>query len=294
MKKNNTKYGIIIFFFIFLFLGCEEEKLEDSFIEIPSATQTELDQWIDTQFRIPYNIQVIYRWNSASTDQSRPLVPPKEELVQTFLQAVIRIWIHPYNVVAENKEELMKSYTCRELVLVGSGSYNQNSVTLGLAANGYRITLYTVNQFDLRTGGINRSRLQQFFRTMHHEFAHVLNQRKPYDPNFKQITGGYTADWTSISDAQARELGFISAYARSDEREDFVETLVFFITSTEGEWQQLLNSIQNTKGRENILLKLQSVSSYMQETYKVDIRLLREEITKAISEVANGNLEINR
>ena len=288
------KYGIIIFFFAFLLLAsCEENKLEDSFIEIPTEVQTELDKWIDVQFRIPYNINVIYRWNNTVVDQSRVLVPPKEELVQAFLQAVIKIWIHPYNLVAENKEEFMKDYTCRELVLVGSGSYNQGSVTLGEAANGYRITLYTVNQFDLRTGGISRSRLQLFFRTMHHEFAHVLNQRKPYDPNFKRITGGYTADWTSLSDIQARELGFISAYARSDEREDFVETLAFFITYTESEWQQLLNSIQNTRGRENILLKLQSVNTYMQETYKVDITQLREKITKAISEVASGNLEIN-
>lgn len=281
----------ILYFFLFIALfSCKEDAITDSGIEIPAESQTELDQWIDATFRVPYNVRVDYRWNNTVSDPGHITVPPREELVQPFLKAVLKIWLTPYIRVAETGEDFMKDYICRELVLVGSGSYNEGgSVTLGLAANGYRITLYTVNQFDLANGTVSRAALKRFFQTMHHEFGHVLNQRKPYDTKFQQITGNYSADWTSLSDAQSRELGFITAYARSADMEDFVEVLSHYITYTEAEWQALMNSIKNTQAREYIRLKLQSAGSYMKNTYGVNIQELRDEVTSAIAEVAAGN-----
>jgi substrate import-associated zinc metallohydrolase lipoprotein len=284
---------IFLFMVVLAISSCREDAITDSGIEIPPGPQTELDKWIDATFRVPYNVNVQYRWNNNMTDAGHIVVPPHEELIQPFLKAVSKIWLTPYIRVAETKGEFMKDNICRQLYLVGSGSYNQGSVTLGYASAGYRITLFTVNQFDLEGKNVSRSALQRFFQTMHHEFGHILNQRKPYNPNFQQITGNYSADWTTLSDAQARELGFITAYARSAHMEDFVEVLSYYITYTEAEWQNLMNSIYNTQAREYIRLKLQSVSGYMKNTYGVNIQELREEITVAIAEVAAGNLEIN-
>ena len=290
-----TKYNRFIYFLSILTLGlssCGEDAITDSAITIPSGPQTELDKWIDNTFRLPYNINVEYRWNN-NIDQGHVLVPPKEKLVQPFLKAVLKIWLTPYIRVAESKEDFMKDYTCRQLNLIGSGNYNYGSVTLGQASNGYTITLYTVNQFDLEGGYINRRTLNEFFRTMHHEFGHILNQRKPYDPNFQRITGNYSADWTIMSNTQARELGFISAYARSAESEDFVEILSYYSTSTDSEWNALINAIKNTQSREYINQKVKVVKDYMKSSYGIDLEKLRGEITKAISEVADGNLEVN-
>jgi substrate import-associated zinc metallohydrolase lipoprotein len=285
------KLRIVIYSFLFFFVltipACQEDRITNSNIEIPEGPQSELDKWIDENFRIPYNINVLYQWNSAEVDVSHELVPPNEEVVFPFLKSVLKVWLTPYIQVANTKMDFMKDYTCRSLVLVGSGSYNQGSVTLGLASNGYKITLYTVNQFGK---GLD---LQEYFRVMHHEFGHILNQRKAYGYNFQKITGKYSADWTSLKDNQARELGFISAYARSADTEDFVEVLSFYITYTEDEWQKLLNTIKDPKGKEYILLKLQFVKSYMKDSYGVDILKLREAVTKAISEAVDGNLEIN-
>ena len=294
-ESMKIKYKWIIFFLSALTLGfssCGEEPITDSAITIPSGPQTELDKWIDNTFRIPYNISVVYQWNN-SVDEGDIIVPPKEELVQPFLKAVLKIWLTPYIRVADNKENFMKDYSCRQLNLVGSGRYSYNAVVLGQAQNGYTITLYTVNQFDLEGKSISRATLNEFFRTMHHEFAHILNQRKPYDPNFQRITGNYSADWTILSHAQARELGFISNYARSAESEDFVEIFAYYCTSTESEWNALINTIKNTQSREYINLKAKFVRDYMKNSYNIDLEKLRDEITKAISEVANGNLEIN-
>jgi substrate import-associated zinc metallohydrolase lipoprotein len=273
------------------FYSCEEDPISDSGIEVPQGPQTDLDKWIDDTFRAPYNINVQYKWNITEIDPSHVTVPPREELVQPFLKIVRKIWLTPYIRVAENGAEFMKDYSCRKMVLIGSGSYNQGSVTLGSAANGYLITLYTVNQFDF-SKKISQPVLKRFFRTMHHEFGHILNQRKPYNPNFQKITGNYTSDWTTLNDTQARELGFISAYARSAEMEDFVEVFSFYITNTDSEWQSLINAIKSEKGREYIRLKVQSVNSYMKNTYSIDILKLREQVTTAISEVAEGNLDI--
>ncbi|GHU65108.1 hypothetical protein FACS1894123_10810 [Bacteroidia bacterium] len=273
------------------FYSCGEDAILDSGIEIPQGPQTDLDIWIDNTFRIPYNIDVQYKWNVAGIDPSHVTVPPREEVVQPFLKIVLKIWLTPYNRVAENGSEFMKDYSCRQMILIGSGSYNQGSMTLGSAVNGYLINLFTVNQFDF-SKKISQPALLRFFRTMHHEFGHILNQRKPYNPNFQNITGNYSADWTALNDTQARELGFISAYARSADLEDFVEVFSHYITNTEPEWQSLINSIGSEQGREYIRLKVQSVSSYMKNSYGIDILKLREQVTSAISEVAEGNLEI--
>ncbi|MDR0732673.1 MAG: putative zinc-binding metallopeptidase [Dysgonamonadaceae bacterium] len=270
-----------------LAVSCREDAITNSGVETPAAPETELDRWIDTTFRIPYNIRVEYRWNSDAMDPGHTTVPPREELVQPFLQAVLNVWLNPYIQVAETGADFMKDYTCRQLNLVGSGSYNQGSVTLGLAKNGYTITLYTVNWFDLAANTVKKETLREYFRTMHHEFGHILNQRKPYDPNFQRITGNYSADWTALNDKQARELGFISAYARSADVEDFVEILSYYITYSDEEWQQLIGSIQSVRGQEYIRLKTQSVVSYMKNTYGVDLLRLRGEITTAIEIMVN-------
>lgn len=283
--KNITYYSLVLL--ACLFTACSNDDVGESLISIPDS---KMDAWVKSEFLTPYNIKVDYRMNSADLDQSRPLAPVKQELVQPFLKAVKKIWINSYINSAEDGVDFMKENAARQLILVGSGSYNQGSVTLGLASNGYTITLYTINSFDLEKG-VSRDALQQFFQTMHHEFGHILNQKKTYDNNFQNITGGYTASWQSNTNAEARELGFISNYARSAHTEDFVEVLAHYICYTEDAWNNLLNSIQSESARTAIKKKQSAVSSYMRDTYGVDIKKLREEVLKAIDEVAGGNLD---
>ena len=292
MNKNKLLIGIGIFAFVSIFfISCNnDDEIIGSIIEIPEESASELDQWIDSTFRVPYNIYVEYKWNSSDVDQSKDIVPPKEELVKPFLKTVLKVWLKTYTSVSETGEGFMKNYSCRKLKLIGSGSYNSGSVTLGLAENGYKITLYTVNDFNL-DNGVSRSDLREYFRVMHHEFGHVLNQRKPYDEDFQNITGAYTSDWTSINDNEARELGFISAYARSADTEDFVEVLSYYICYSATEWDELMAAISNEEAVDYINQKVQMVSSYMNDTYGVDILKLREAIITALDEVLNGDLD---
>jgi substrate import-associated zinc metallohydrolase lipoprotein len=310
MKLKIFTYTFI-FLFVLLINACKEEGLTDSpETETPIRPQSALDKWIDSVFYKPYNINVIYTWNDTKNDSSTWL-PPKEELVQPFLKAVLKIWLAPYVQSANTKDEFIKDYTCRQLILVGNEAYNQALVSLGIVSNGYRLTIYNVDQLDLSSDSVSlSSELKKQFRALHHEYGHILSQYRNYkacndtlvvdgdtivgERGFAEIPGSYTNNWTDINDTQARELGFISAYARSAHAEDFVETLSYYITSTETEWTELLESIEKEEGLNEISRKLQFVTKYMENAYHINIATLRKAVTTAISDVAGGNLEINQ
>lgn len=297
-KRIKYSFFALLSLLLVSFSSCREEPLSGTVLS-DLEPMTELDLWIDTAFRQTYNIRVQYRWDETDTDHTRDLVPPKVDLVQPFLKAVLKVWARPYTEVAELGDEFLRQYSFRELKLVGSGSWNSGSVTLGLASGGYKITLYTVNDFDLEAG-VSKSVLQYFFQVMHHEFGHILNQRKKYDEQFKNISGGYRADWTSITDEEALLAGFVSPYSMSGEGEDFVEILAYYVCYTQAEWEQLLylnissTDVNYSTYQEALRMineKLQMVKTYMQDTYGVDIDLLREAILESIDEVVAGNLD---
>ena len=68
-------------------------------------------------------------------------------------------------------------------------------MVLGTAEGGKKITLYNVN--DLNVKKINIEKLNNYyFETMHHEFAHILHQKRNFDPSFNRISEEICgADW---------------------------------------------------------------------------------------------------
>ena len=51
---------------------------------------------------------------------------------------------------------------------------------LGTAEGGKKITLYEVNSLDFENVDIEVLN-EYYFKTMHHEFAHILHQKRNYD-----------------------------------------------------------------------------------------------------------------
>ena len=128
---------------------------------------------------------------------------------------------------------------------------------------------------------------------MHHEFAHILHQTKPYSSDFDMISGtGYVKDsWNSTySDEEALQHGFITPYASSEPNEDFVELLSTYITNTPKFWSDMLKTA-GKDGSAIIEQKFDIVYNYMKNTWGIDLNDLRDVILKRQGEIDQLDLD---
>jgi substrate import-associated zinc metallohydrolase lipoprotein len=85
---------------IFLGACANDEPLKDSILDVSTPSKTALDSWIDTNYLIPYNINVQYKWNQNLVDNNRFLAPPLQSKVQPALEIVQKIWLDSYKAIA--------------------------------------------------------------------------------------------------------------------------------------------------------------------------------------------------
>lgn len=159
-----------------------------------------------------------------------------------------------------------------------------------------KVTLYMVNNLTDAMLESYASMTQYYFHTMHHEFTHILNQKKPYDTSYNKITeSGYVSgNWYQIQDSEAHGKGFVTPYAMSEGLEDFAEMLSTYITYTPEQWQAILDDAQENGGEEAVAAlnqKLNIVRNYMQDSWNVDIDVLRAAILRRGSELSSLDLE---
>ncbi|EJX04201.1 lipoprotein, partial [gut metagenome] len=155
---------------------------------------------------------------------------------------------------------------------------NGGSMVLGTAEGGLKITLFNVNGLNVEKPDPEVLN-EWYFKTMHHEFSHILHQTKNYSTDFIKISeGSYTGPgWVNVKDSEARALGFVTGYASSEVNEDFVETIANYIVKSDKQWQQILNEA-GKEGSTMILKKLDMVTKYLKESWSVDIQAIHEEV----------------
>ncbi len=91
----------------------EKETIADDLV-IPGLGGTEeianeLDQWLYENFTVPYNIEVIYRWDAAqmySNITTSRLVPVEYGLVKPMLAAIRDVWFEPFFQASGGKDFL--------------------------------------------------------------------------------------------------------------------------------------------------------------------------------------------
>ncbi|SFI99404.1 substrate import-associated zinc metallohydrolase lipoprotein [Myroides guanonis] len=250
------------------FASCsKEDSLGETRIDLTPERKTELDNWIDKNYLETYNMQVFYRWDQYKVDMNRYLTPPRVDRVQPTLEVVKAIWLDSYEKIAG--EMFVKETAAKELVLVGSVNSNTNgTVTLGVAEQGVRISLFELNKLDTK----NRSQVEQFIHTIQHEYVHILNMKWPFDEGaFLKITpGSYRADWQNASNAEANSLGFISAYSRSAPGEDFAEMVATMLQDVE-KYNAMVDAIPSEFGRSKIREKEAYAVSYYKNSMGIDL-----------------------
>lgn len=273
MKIVKPYKKILIVFAIVSLMACSnEEPLTESQLDISTPQLSPLDSWIKTNFVDPYNIRVQYRWDQNLVDNNRFLIPPTESKVQPAMEVVKKLWIDSYNTAGG--PDFIKKLAPREFVLIAGINLNSTGTqTLGIAEGGMRITLFEVDPLDRK----NRDEVVRFIHTLQHEYVHILNQTKAFDEvAFGAITpSGYTSNWYELEDAEARELGFITAYAQDKVFEDFAEMASTMLDYSKAGYDDLINGITSVPARNALRAKEAIVVKYYKDTFNIDFYALQ-------------------
>ena len=266
------------------FISCVEEEAltPGSNLDTTTPEFTELDTWIEDNFTDPYNIEIIYKWESGLTDQTRYLFPPHVDSVKSLLNIVKKVWIDSYTDVGG--VDFVKIIAPRQIVLLGGVNRNPSgTITLGTAEAGKRITLFNANLIQKTS----RASITRFLKTIQHEYTHILNQTRPYDLTYGEITPtGYTAQWFNETDVGSRRDGFITAYARASPSEDFAEMVSEMLSRNRKEWDQLIDDIGGSnravQAKADIRSKENIVVDYYETELGVDFYVLQDSVYNQI------------
>ncbi len=326
------KHTYIFLFSLLVLLAsaCSNDDLdkESIFTETTQTDSTPLDQWVKTNFTDPYNIRFLYRYNDKETDNYYNVIPADYDKSVALAILLKHVWIDTYTELVG--QDFMKTYSPRVYQLIGSAEYNSStgSIVLGTAEGGIKVTLFRVNDIDVdhpvidsdspypNTEAVPIDLNYWFFHTMHHEFCHILTQKKDYSTDFRTIsTANYQrASWINVKDKDAGVKGFVTGYASMEYNEDFAETYATYITHTEDAWNKLLeNSVQvkldenedtiftydkngnkfpvyDYSGYDAIVKKLNIVKDYFQKQWGIDIDKLRTIVLRRSQEVKDLDL----
>ena len=307
------KLCYIIILFAGIVLSACNEKLDPESIfpntqeELdPTSYSFQLDSLCKKNFLEEYNVEFRYRMQDISSDMDFNLVPCTYDNAITMAVLAKYLWWDVYKEVT-GSYEFLRQYGPRIICLIGSAGHNSTgSVTLGVAQGGLKVTLHAINYIDPS----NVSTLNEFyFKTMHHEFSHILHQTKTYPAEFRTISAGFYKPngWEERSEQEARSLGFTGNYGSSQEREDFVEIIANYIVKTDDEWASMMSDAakgwkqdddgtlhqlekdeDGIDGPAVIEQKLAICRNWLRDDWNIDLDSLRNEVQRR---QANMNID---
>lgn len=285
------------YLFAFLLLGafasCSDDDPDGAEI-FPTTTPNRdaFDEWLLANFTYPYNVEVKYKFDDKYSDMSYNLVPADSAKSAKLMKIAKYLWFDAY--AEEMGADFVKANVPRVIHLIGSPAYNsgEGTIVLGTAEGGYVITLYMVNELTDAVLHNYAAMNEYYFHTMHHEFTHILTQKKSYSENYQLITeSGYvSSNWYLESDQEAHQAGFVTPYAMSESNEDFAEMLSTYVTSSPAQWQAILQDA-GTTGAGYISQKLEMVRTYMKESWGMDINKMRDVVQRRAAEIGSLDLE---
>ncbi|MBO5537661.1 MAG: putative zinc-binding metallopeptidase [Prevotella sp.] len=290
MKKIN--YMLLIATVLALLSSCSEDKLSgDTIFSEASPQRDAFDEWLLKNYTYPYNVDFKYRMEDIESDMKYTLVPADSAKSAKLAIIVKYLWFDAYSEVIN--AEFVKLNVPRTIHLIGSPAYNsEGTMVLGTAEGGLKVTLYMVNWLTEDMLRDYATMNEYYFHTLHHEFTHILNQKKPYDTSFDLITeSGYVSgDWYMKTDNEAHTAGFVTPYAMSEPVEDYAEMMSVYVTSTPQEWNAIIADA-GVEGARLINNKLEMVRSYMNEQWNLDMDDLRDAVIRRAGELDKLDLE---
>lgn len=288
MKKYIYILGIA--FSLLNFTSCSEDDLNSKsiFEDQPTSEQNDFDKWILANYTMPYNIVLKYHMEDIETTHEHTLAPADYDKSVKLAHIVKYAWLEAYDEVAGI--DFTRMYVPKVLHLIGSAAYEDNgTMILGTAEGGLKVSLFLVNSLKIDADFLN----EYYFKTMHHEFSHILHQTKSYDPDFDRISEGsyVNGDWYTEYPTSALKKGFISPYAMSEPREDIAEITSIYVTNTAEFWDEQMKKA-GTEGADIINQKLTIVKNYMQTAWNIDMDELRDVVQRRMKDIVTGEIDL--
>ena len=309
MKK--LIYSITLILAALATSSCQRDVIEpESVIKDSTVEMNDFDRWLEVNFLKPYNIEFKYRYALNESDMGYYTVPADVNSSVIYAHLVKYLCIDTYDEIAG--VTFTRSYFPKMFFLIGTWEYRNNgSIVLGTAEAGKKIMLAGVNELPLVFQYYEGAELDDYLntyyiKTIHHEFTHILNQTKEFSDAFKQITSPtYVADACFDTDQYWRGRGYITAYAQSEPREDFAELLSEYVTHNAAWWDEQISAasketaeVRKTDpsaqdGATLIESKIDIVRNYMQDSWNIDIDVLRDIINRRMGDVVAGKVDLN-
>ncbi len=295
MKTNKILNVALLAVSAVAFTGCSSDEPDTGISVItPGNTEpTDLDNWLIANFNKPYNIDFKYRYEEIEGDFDYYLVPARYEDAITMAHLIKYLCIETYNEVAGT------DFTCRYFpkmfYTVGEWEYKNNGTyVLGTAEGGRKIFLAGLNYLPTYINSAAQLNTH-YFKTIHHEFTHILNQTKSIPADFQLVTGsGYVADMWNEEPYRSEYLqnGFISSYSQHSYTEDFAEMMSIYVTNSTEDWNKMLDAAP-AESQAAILQKLDIVMTYMKGQYNIDMDELRAVLQRRQNDVAAGKIDLS-
>jgi substrate import-associated zinc metallohydrolase lipoprotein len=282
--------SILFILFILTNASCKKDSLDASKLNYNGSQQGNpaIDAWLKANYLDPFNIEVLYKWDASELNTNNTLVPPDEKHVIPVMEMIKKSWIDVYN--AMGNPNFIKEHSPKQYMLVGSPEYNSSGgLTTGYAEGGTKIVLFRINWFDLG----NRPLMKRILKTIHHEYVHILNQKKRFQDEFAVVSlSEYTSTFAQLNDAQARELGFLSPYSASGPSEDFAEMVSIILTEGKEGYEDILASISNQNAVAKIRAKEAIISDYYKTYWNIDFNELIAKTEASFNELSP--IELNQ
>ena len=321
MKKNNhisylnilpfgkAWLGFFVAIGVMTLSSCTADDPDEnkSVIVTPNEEQTDFDKWLEVNFAIPYNIDFKYRYKETESDYDYYTVPAKYEDAIKMAHLVKYLCVETYDEVAGT--DFTRRYFPKMFFLIGEWEYRNNgTIILGTAEGGRKILLAGLNYLDENIAAGPEYMNTFYFKTIHHEFTHIMNQTEVIPADFQLVSGkDYLGDMWSEEpyNKEYPQRGFISAYSQNSYTEDFAEMLSEYVTHDAATWNNFLEQADKAaadkaaktgealaKPSQVLNAKLDIVRRYMKESFNIDIDVLRETVQRRQAEVVAGKVDL--
>ena len=277
-----------LFAIVGLTTGCDKEELsDDSIFDVTEQQRNAFDVWLLENYINTYNIDLKYRMEHIESDYTHNLVPADFNMSVKLAKIVKHAWLEAYDEAGG--VNFTRANAPKVIHLIGSASWNDGTFTLGTAEGGLKVTLYLGNWL---TPTDPNQLNEYYFKVMHHEFAHILHQKKKYPVEYDKISAGnyVPTGWQNRSLEQVAPMGFVTPYGGSQPSEDIAEVTACFLTYTDSQWDNVI-ALAGEEGSAIIELKLNLVKVYMEDVWKIDLVELRKVIARRSLEIPQLNLD---